>query len=459
MERETTAALRRHLVVPENRTEGGCMKTIVCGTDFSGQARDAARVAAAWAQRARCPMRLIHVADATATFGLDAVGDALVGAQQQAIEECAADLRAEFGAEIQAVVATGQHYERIIAEANAHDAQLIVVGALGGRGSHGWSLGSTAERISQHATVPVLVVRDAPRLLDWIVGGQPLHALVCADMTRSSRGALAWSRQLHALGPCILELTYVAWPPGETDSDHAAVSSDSADPWESLRSGLARDLERWAGPVTDPRGERFHVLVNWGRADSALAQHAAANCSTLVVAGTHRRSTVARLWQGSVVRGLLHGAGTNIVTVPPRPGDASATFVVRRVLAAVDLGAMDRDVLRCAFGIAPPDGEVNLLHVIDRHASTETESEAHRRLQQLLEYRDSGRCAALHAEVRRATSPHLGIVEYAERMAADAICIGAKQRGTAADLLLGSQARALIGASRVPVVLVPVPAA
>lgn len=435
------------------------MKTIVCGTDFSGQAGDAARVAAAWARREQCPLRLIHVVDWGAAFDPAALGDALVSEQRRAIEECAAQLRAEFGAEIECVVATGHHYERIIAEAIAHDARMIVVGALGRRGSHGWTLGSTAERISQHAPVPVLVVRDAPRLLEWLVGRQPLDATVCVDMSHSSRGALAWARQLRHVGPCNLEFTYVAWPPGEPDLGAAAASPVTADPWESLQSSLARELERWAGPDTEPLSARYHVLVNWGRADSALAQHAASVRSALIVAGSHRRSSVARLWQGSAIRGLLHGAATNVVTVPPVDKGAGAPYMVRRVLAALDFGERDRDVLRCALGIAPPDGEVNLLHVIDRNASPEAEAEALHGLQELLGCRDGGRCAALHVAVRRAISPHAGIVEYAERVAADTICVGAKQRGLAADLLLGSQARAVIAAARVPVVLVPAPAA
>jgi nucleotide-binding universal stress UspA family protein len=435
------------------------MKTIVCGMDFSGQARDAARVAAAWARRQQCTLRLIHVVEWGAAFGPAALGDALVGEQRRAIEECAAQLRAEFGAVIECVVATGHPYERIIAEAIAHDARMIVVGALGRRGSHGWSLGSTAERISQHAPVPVLVVRDPPRLLAWLVGGQPLDATVCVDLSHSSRGALAWARQLRQVGPCNLEFTYVAWPPGEPDPGHAAASPRAADPWESLQTSLARELERWAGPDNDPLTERFRVLVNWGRADAALAQHAASTRSALIVAGSHRRSSVARLWQGSVIRGLLHGTVTNVITVPPVAKDAGAAYVVRRVLAALDFGDMDRDVLRCALGIAPPGVEVNLLHVIDRNASAETEGDAHRRLQELLGRCDGGRCAALHVAVRRATSPHAGILEYAERVAADTICVGAKQRGVAADLLLGSQARAVIAAARVPVVLVPAPVA
>jgi nucleotide-binding universal stress UspA family protein len=66
-------------------------------------------------------------------------------------------------------------------------------------------------------------------------------------------------------------------------------------------------------------------VVNWGRPDAALADSAHAAGSALIVAGSHRRSHIARLWQGSVTRGLLHRADTNVACVPPSAEELAAT--------------------------------------------------------------------------------------------------------------------------------------
>jgi nucleotide-binding universal stress UspA family protein len=156
-----------------------------------------------------------------------------------------------------------------------------------------------------------------------------------------------------------------------------------------------------------------------------------------------------------VTRGLLHYAETNVVCVPPSHVGSEDVAVINRVLAAVDLSDMDREVLRNALGMAPQGGEVHVLHVIDARSDAATEREALRRLGSLLAASRYTRRVTTHIAVRRGDSPHAIIAAYAERMAADAICMGTKKRGRAADLLLGSQSHGVLLSARVPVILVP----
>ncbi|HEX6571612.1 MAG TPA: universal stress protein, partial [Steroidobacteraceae bacterium] len=129
--------------------------------------------------------------------------------------------------------------------------------------------------------------------------------------------------------------------------------------------------------------------------------------------------------------------------------------VIKRVLAAVDLSDMDAEVVRSALGVAPQDGEVHLLHVLEPHSDKKAEHAARLRLEALLAPSQHVRRAVTHLVVRRGESPHDVIATYAERMAADAICMGMKKRSRAADLLLGSQSHGVIRSARVPVILVP----
>jgi nucleotide-binding universal stress UspA family protein len=296
------------------------MSSILCGTDFSPQAREAARVAAAWAARTGHELCLMHVWDAWLA------DDPLFALQAQALEQLgkmledeAGLLRAEFRASVSTRLRSGIVYEAMLREAVACDASLIVVASLGRGQRHGWLLGSNAERVAQRSAVPVLVVRDAPPLLAWLAGTRNLVVSVCVDLTEASQAALRWARNLHRLGDCALELDYVAWPPAEPRFAAQRSAQAQTGDWSGLEAGLAADVALWASATEHSTDrETTRAVVNWGRPDAALVELARAAGSTLIVAGSHRRSHIARLWQGSVTRGLLHGADANVVCVPPR---------------------------------------------------------------------------------------------------------------------------------------------
>ena len=306
------------------------MNPILCGTDFSPQARDAVRVAAAWAARAGQSLRLVHVWEAVvadeAMFALQA--DACESLRAT-LERDAAVLREEFRIPVTTSVVAGSVYEQVMREAVACDAGLIVVASLGRGMRHGWLLGSNAERIAQRATIPVLVVRDAPPLLAWMAAAQELRVSVCVDLTPASRAALRWARGLGRMGNCSLRLEYVAWPPAELRFAAYRGEIAQAGDWSGLETALAADVALWAGAEAGhaTAHETVRAVVNWGRPDAALAESAHAAGSALIVAGSHRRSHIARLWQGSVTRGLLHRADTNVACVPPSADELAATNV------------------------------------------------------------------------------------------------------------------------------------
>jgi universal stress protein A len=295
------------------------MPIVLCGTDFSPQSRAAARVAAAWAARTGQGLRLVHVLEAVLTDEVQFALQAQAREQlARMLEDEAGALRAAFGARIDTALHSGAVYEALLREAVAVDAGLVVVASLGRGHRHGWLLGSNAERIAQRATVPVLVVRDAPPLLAWLAGERDLAVSVCVDLTEASRAALQWARDLRGLGPCRLELDYVAWPPAEPRFAAQRADAAPAGDWTALESGLAVDVALWASAMEHTaEREATRAVVNWGRPDAALVELARAAGSTLLVAGSHRRSHLARLWQGSVTRGLLHQAEANVACVPP----------------------------------------------------------------------------------------------------------------------------------------------
>lgn len=432
------------------------MQAIVCGTDFSEPARQAARVAAALAARLGCLLVLVHVDDAPpGRAGAAVTVSTSSPAPRDTLEEQAQELRAGTTARVETSLVYGRVPEHVILEAGRFGAGLIVVASVGHALGRGWLVGSNAERIVQHSDVPVLVVREPESLSRWIRGGGPLRTLVCSDMTYASRAALQWAQDLRDVGPCNLELAYVAWPQAELPK-MAPGAAPPESPWKALEACLVDDLRSWAAGTGDEAVPKsYTVLVNWGRTEAAISQHAATTRSSLIVAGTHRRSHVARLWQGSVSRALLHHADTNVACVPPGNVGAGDAAIIKRVLAAVDLSSADDAIVCTALGVTPRLGEVHVLHVLEEGAGAQAERDASRRLDALLRALRQHTRVETHFTVRRGESPHAVIAEYAERMAADAICMGIKQRSRAADRLLGSQSRAVLMLAHVPVILVP----
>ncbi len=94
---------------------------------------------------------------------------------------------------------TGRAFDQICRSARAIEADLIVMSTHGRTGLKRIFLGSNAERVVQHSSSPVLVVRQAEQEL--LGDGQPLHIqkiLVPTDFSGSSTEALDYAVELGA---------------------------------------------------------------------------------------------------------------------------------------------------------------------------------------------------------------------------------------------------------------------
>lgn len=282
--------------------------TIVCGTDFSEHSDRAARAAASIAKRLAIPLKLVHVIDLPVTTNEPL--RARLRTQAEA-------LGVQFGVDVEPLVEPGVADERLVALASDLDARLLVVASLGKRMQQRWLLGSVAERVAQASPVPVLVVRDGANLEAWARGTRVLRVMVGVELTPASKVALRWAGELREVGPCELFVVQIAWPAEE----HQHLGLSGPIPLDHLRPELAqvllRDLKQWAGERPRADDPSFVVKTGWGRVDSHLTQFAAESKVDLLVVGTHRRAGIARLWQGSVSRGVLHGAEMSVACVPP----------------------------------------------------------------------------------------------------------------------------------------------
>lgn len=143
--------------------------TILVPTDGSPAADRALREALDLASETGATLHVLYVVD-TSTAGWAAVGDEEFGVEvQQALEyleeegeeATAAAIKAAREADVDVVTAIedGTPYRGIIAYAEAHAIDLLVMGTHGRTGLDRYLLGSTTERVIRRSSVPVLTVR------------------------------------------------------------------------------------------------------------------------------------------------------------------------------------------------------------------------------------------------------------------------------------------------------------
>ncbi len=114
-------------------------KRVLVGTDLSATAKIATETAAALAGRLGSDLVLVHA-----------------GATSDALDTLAAG----YGAK--AVAASGPPAEVLMAQAEAQDADLLVVGSVGMSGARRFLLGSVPNKVSHHAPTDVLIVKTEP---------------------------------------------------------------------------------------------------------------------------------------------------------------------------------------------------------------------------------------------------------------------------------------------------------
>ena len=290
--------------------------TIICGTDLSENAGEAARAAASIAKRLGVPLELVHVIDELgAGLTVRSEQSAIYDPVRNRVQALADELKCGFGIDVKSIVLPGVAHDTLIQLARAGHATLLVVSTMGSKKEHRWLLGSTAERVAQASPIPVLIVRDAAPIEAW-AGNQPLRMMIGVEIATTSKAALHWAASLRELGPCDLLVTQVASPFVE----HLRLGLPAPMPLDHLQPELLepmnRDLRAWAGELPGDGETSFGVSPGWGRVDTHLALLAAESKVDLLVVGTHQRAGAARLWQGSVSRGVLHQASCNVVCVP-----------------------------------------------------------------------------------------------------------------------------------------------
>ena len=441
---------------------------ILCGTDFSGNSRQAANVAAALAMRLSTPLVLIHAKGRLIHASPPDVTDALITSLRDALHEEAERLRG-LGATVEECLSDGAPDDVLVQLAQERHARLLVVSSLGLRGSARWLIGSVAERVAESSPVSTLVVREAARFEAWARGEQPLKVFV-----GSSDAALRWVADLRQIGPCEVVAGYVVSPSEEASRLGVSARIGLGGNLPEMQSMLERDLREKVTRVLGEDDVRVWVRGNWGRADHPLVEMAMESETDVIVVGTHQWHGLSRLRHGSVSRGILHHAPMSVACVPTPAAVPMAGPRIRacqRVLVAVDLNEPHGFAAPYGYSIVNPGGTVRLLHNLvpllapnpmiggshqaftkKEHVQLVAESEA--KLRALAPEKADAPDITTEVEVTENRETAEAICAAAERFGADIICIGSHTRPGFTAKVLGSVALAVLQTSRRPVLVV-----
>jgi len=251
-----------------------------------------------------------------------------------------------------------------------------------------------------------------------------------------------------------LTVAHVAWPFGEHYrlGVGAPIALDHLHP--EIHRQLLSELGRWTSDVPGVGSVKLDVSAGFGRIDSHLAQIAADKSADLLVVGTHQRNLASRVWQGSVSRSAIHEAGCSVLCVPERLGKPRVTSTPSTIVIPTDFSPLADRALGYGYGLLSAGGRVHLVHVV-RSLSEANDPELRAKLAERIPAGAEARGIQSELFVLAGEEAWLAIWQHAGRCNADLICMGTHSRSAAKQLVLGSQAEALLRHSRIPVLLVP----
>lgn len=302
---------------------------VVCGTDFSADAKRAAGAGGALASRLDGKLVLVHGLElpTLAHVAGDVVLFPPTRIDQQALRDKADEVLAAeagrvakaTGARVEAVLDIGASDQVVLDAARRAKAGMIVVGSHGHRAPVRWILGSTAERLTASSPIPVLVTRGDPSgLVGWAKRERRLRLLMGVDFEDSFQPAARQVGKLAGAGDVDVEVAHVCeLPLGEVGRyPYApAVPIRRVDLEANVRTELRHHAEA-AGLLRSE--DALHVL--WGKPAPALARFAEEGRFDLVVVGTHGRHGLERALLGSVAHGLLRRSALPVLVTPFPPG-------------------------------------------------------------------------------------------------------------------------------------------
>lgn len=293
---------------------------ILCPTDFSEPAEGALLQALHLAKAHQASIDLIHVANAPHYVRRDMVGflgergarplnEIAIEAAEGRIQKLLSKLDESEKSLVTSYTRFGAPAGTLVQFADAHHADLVVLGASGLPRLSKYVLGGVANKVLRHMKPPVMCVPSDT--------AKPFaKVLVATDFSDCSAVALdaAWRiSKVYDPEISVLHVAPSAWtlPPDLS----VGLPGDNRNWLDLLRSEANEQLEQF---VQDGRSRGVRIassVLETGSPAHAVLEYARQNPTDLIVLGTHGRSGVARMMLGSVAEAVVHHAHVPVLAV------------------------------------------------------------------------------------------------------------------------------------------------
>ena len=262
---------------------------ILCPVDFSDISQHALDHAAAIARWYEARLTVLYVFASVPAMDLPplALGDddrqRLLGDMRQAAAGVPPEVATEFRVEEAAYV-----HEGILAQLEATQSDLLVLGTHGRSGFQRLFLGSVTEKVIRKATCPALVV--PPRAPDVPPGGPvQFRRILCpVDFSDSSLEALAYAIRMAEESDARLTLLHVIDVPLVTSEEPQAFEADL----DRIRRASAAEARRRLQDLVPGQAQTYctvETAIAEGRAYAEILRQAAEQRADLVVMGVRGR--------------------------------------------------------------------------------------------------------------------------------------------------------------------------
>jgi nucleotide-binding universal stress UspA family protein len=205
-------------------------------------------------------------------------------------------------------------HDEILAQLDATDADLLVLGTHGRSGFQRLFLGSVTEKVIRKACCPALVV--PPRAPDVAPTApvQFLRILCPVDFSESSLRALAHAVNMTGEADAHLTILHVFETPSVISPEPAALEIDLARIREAAVIETRRRLHELIPQEARTRCTVETAIVQGG-AHREILRRAAAQRSDLIVMGVHGRGAVDVLLFGSTTHHVIRGSSCPVLIV------------------------------------------------------------------------------------------------------------------------------------------------
>ncbi len=291
---------------------------ILVATDLSSHAGRAETRAAMLAQSLGAgKLVLMHVVPRLPLEALTRIFDRtpleteqkLLDAARADLAERARRLGEKFDIATGTAVRIGRPYVEIAEEAEALDAELVVVGGYGAHLVRELFLGATAEKVLSKSRRPVLVVKQEPL-------SPYKRLLVPVDFSPSSARALDWAQAVA--GGAETTVVHVYEAPYESTLRYASVEDKVIEGYQAAARQQAQDALRAFLAPRRAAGTDFLQRMLHGHPAAGIRELAEEMRPDLIVMGKHGQTEIEELLLGSVTKHVLFETHCDMLVAPER---------------------------------------------------------------------------------------------------------------------------------------------